>query len=148
MDLFNQMETEMQRIADEALRGFFSDMPVPHRYWQPRVDVHETADSLVVKMELGGVRADNLQVSLSPDARVLTVSGSRDEDDEERANRIRCYQLEIFFGPFERRIVLPNEVRIDRDGITASYRDGFLVVRLKKREYAEPEVRTVPITEG
>ncbi len=148
MDVFHQMETEMQRIADEAIRGFFSDIPAPHRYWQPRVDVHETADHLAVKVELGGVRADHLQVSLSPDARVLTIAGTRDEDAAERADRIRCYQLEIYFGPFERHIVLPQEVRVDRDGITASYREGFLVVLLPKKASTSPEVRSVPVTEG
>jgi HSP20 family protein len=110
--------------------------------------VYETADSLVVKVELGGVRPDNLQVSLSPDARVLTISGAREEEDAERADRIRCYQFEIYFGPFERHFVLPSEVRIDREGITASYRDGFLVVRLSKRTDADSEVRTVTISEG
>lgn len=148
IDLLRQLESEMQRIADEALRGFFSDVPLPNKYWQPRVDVHETATSIVVKVEIAGVKADQLSVSLSNDDRMLTISGARLEEDAERINRIRCYQLEIYFGSFERQIILPGEARIDRDGITATYKDGILVVTLPKRTNHSAESRAIPINDG
>jgi HSP20 family protein len=146
MDLWRQMESEMQRIAEEAMRGFFGDPIAQNRFWHPRADVHETADSVLVKMEIVGVRPDQLNVELSSDNRVLKVSGVRSEDDEERAQRIRCYQLEIYFGPFEREILLPHHVRIDRDAIVASYRDGFLLVTLPKSQQEEPPERAIVVT--
>ncbi len=147
MDLLRQLENEMQRIADEALRGFFADVPAPNKFWQPRVDVHETSESVIVKMEIAGVKLEKLNVTLSNDDRVLTVTGERNEEDEERAERIRCYQLEIYFGAFERQIVLPVEARIDREGITANYRDGILVVQLPKRVQQSPETTRIIINE-
>lgn len=147
MDLLRQMESEMQRLADEALRGFFSDIPAPNRFWQPRVDMHETPDAVLVKMEIAGMKAERFRVWLSNDDRILTVSGERTESGEERVERVRCYQLEIYFGPFERQIVLPGDARVDRDGIVASYRDGILVVTLPKRVGATLEARSVPVTE-
>jgi len=147
LDLLRQMENEMQRIADEALRGFFTDVPAPNKFWQPRVDVHETPESLIVKVEIAGVKADQLNVSLSSDDRLLTVSGERSEEGFERKDRIRCYQLEIYFGPFERQIVLPGSVRIHRDGITATYKEGFLVVTLPKRPDQAPETRKISISQ-
>lgn len=148
MDLLRQLENEMQRIADEALRGFFADVPAPNKFWQPRVDVHETSDSVIVKMEIAGVKLEKLNVTLSSDDRVLTVTGERNEEDEERAQRIRCYQLEIYFGAFERQIVLPVEARIDREKITANYRDGILVVELPKRVQQAPETTRITINEA
>jgi HSP20 family protein len=148
MDLLRQLENEMQRIADEALRGFFADVPAPNKFWQPRVDVHETSDSVIVKMEIAGVKLEKLNVTLSSDDRVLTVTGERNEEDEERARRIRCYQLEIYFGAFERQIVLPVEARIDREKITANYRDGILVVELPKRVQQAPETTRITINEA
>lgn len=147
MDLLRQLENEMQRIADEALRGFFADAPAPNKFWQPRVDVHETSNSVIVKMEIAGVKLEKLNVTLSSDDRVLTVTGERNEEDEERAQRIRCYQLEIYFGAFERQIVLPVEARIDREKITANYRDGILVVQLPKRVPQAPETTRITINE-
>jgi hypothetical protein len=73
-DLIRQMEREMQQIHDEAFRGFFT-LPAggSSRFWQPSVDIHETAAGLLIKMELAGTRADDLQVSLSPDDRASAV---------------------------------------------------------------------------
>ena len=147
-DIIRQMEREMQQITDEAFHGFFS-LPVggASRFWQPSVDIHETKDSILVKMELAGTKADDLQVSLSPDDRVLTISGARAEDRDDREGRVGCHQLEIYFGPFERSLALPGGIPLDRDGITASYRDGFLLVTLPKRPARrETETRLIPIT--
>ena len=146
LDLLRQMENEMQRIADETLRGFLTDVPIPNRFWQPRVDMHETPDSVLVKVELSGVNPEKLNVSLSSDDRILTISGERAEEDRERTDRIRCYQLEIYFGPFERDIILPGDVRIDREGIAASYREGFLLITLPKRNDRGSGVRSIPVT--
>ena len=108
-DIIRQMEREMQQMTDEAFRA---SMPSPwggaSRFWQPSVDIHETEGSVLIKMELAGTRADDLQVSLSPDDRVLTISGVRAEDRADREGRARCHQLEIYFGPFERSVVLPG----------------------------------------
>ena len=147
IDLLRQMEAEMARIADETLRGFLSDAPAPNRYWQPRVDVFETPDSVVVKAEISGVKSENLTVELGSDDRVLTIAGERYEDDGDRGDRIRCYQLEITFGPFERQILLPTDTRIDREGITANCKDGFLVVTLPKRDKTVSEARSIQISE-
>jgi len=84
-------------------------------------------------------------VALSPDDRVLTVSGTRTEGHADREGRLRCHQLEIYFGPFERSVGLPG-VPVNRDAITASYRDGFLLVTLPKRQMPpRPQKRMIPI---
>lgn len=146
LDILRQMEREMQRIADDALRGFFADVPVPNRFWQPRADVYETADAIVLKVDVAGVSLANLSVNLSSDDRFVTVAGERIEDDAERSERIRCYQLEVSFGPFERQIGLPEGVWVDRDGIDATYRDGILVVTLRKRAPRSSGDRSIPVT--
>ncbi|MDQ2687911.1 MAG: Hsp20/alpha crystallin family protein [Armatimonadota bacterium] len=146
-DIIRQMEREMQQLSDEAFRGFF-DVPGggAGRFWQPAVDIHETDGQLLVKMELAGARSEDLQVSLSPDDRVLTVSGMRTEGRADREGRQRCHQLEIYFGPFERSVGLPS-VPLNRDAITASYRDGFLSVTLPKRQTPpRPQKRVIPIS--
>lgn len=123
----------MQRMADEAMRAFLMGEPPPDHFWQPRVDVYETVDAILVKMEMAGVRAASLNVGLSADDRHLLVSGERSEDDAERASRIRCYRLEIYFGPFDCRIPLPPGIHYVRDAVTARYADGILTVSLPKR---------------
>lgn len=152
-DIIRQMEKEMERLT-EGWRSFFDPLPVPGRFWQPRTDVYETADNLVVKVEAAGLRVDpatgalmDVHVELSPDGRVLSIRGQRTEDSAEIAGRVRCYRLEIYFGAFELEIPLPGEVTVDRDQIVGSYKDGFLMVVLPKVARPEKTVaRTIPVT--
>ncbi|BDI29666.1 heat-shock protein Hsp20 [Capsulimonas corticalis] len=150
-DIIRQMEREMQQLSDEAFRGFFAvPMGGAGRFWQPPVDIHETEEALLVKMELAGARADDLQVALSSDDRVLTISGARGETHLDREGRVRCHQLEIYFGPFERAIALPTSIPIERDNLKATYRDGFLIITLPKKPTPKekPQTRVIPISNG
>jgi HSP20 family molecular chaperone IbpA len=115
--------------------------------------VYETEDTLVVKVEAAGLRVDpatgalaDVHVELSGDGRLLTIRGQRFEDGGERSGRVRCYRLEIYFGPFELEIPLPGDVEVEREQITGNYKDGFLTVLLPKvqREQRAP-ARTIPV---
>ena len=147
-DIIRQMEREMQQLSDEAFRGFFA-IPAggAGRFWQPPIDIHETDEAVLVKVELAGVKADDLQVSLSPDDRLLNVSGSRGESVRDREGRTRCHQMEVYFGPFERAVALPSGIRLDRDAIKATYKEGFLLVTLpKKRGLDKAGPQIIPIS--
>lgn len=147
-DILRQMEMEMQRLSDEALLSVFGPLGAAERFWQPPVDVCETEEALVVKAEIAGVQPDRINVSLSADDRMLVISGIRAEDEEERRARVRCYQLEIYYGPFERHIALPPDIPVDRDHISATYRNGVLTVCISKRVQAEtPVTRRIPVVE-
>ncbi len=145
-DLLRQMETDMQRFAEEAFLGFYDQPGTMNRFWQPHADVHENDGGVLIKMELAGVSAEDVNVALSADGRALTVSGTRGERAGEREARCACHQLEIYFGPFERTFILPPDTPIDRDNISATLRDGFLTVTLPRRAKTAP--RTIPINAG
>jgi HSP20 family protein len=138
------MEREMQQFGDEMFRGFFD--PGNGRFWQPSVDIYESENNLIVRVELPGVRSEDINVSLSADDRILTVGGVRKEPAGERGERLRCHQLEIYFGPFERTVALPPGVRVIRDEINAIHKEGFLVVTLPMAPEAQiPFTRSIPI---
>ncbi len=138
VDIFRQMELEMLRQTDPSIGTVF---------FQPCVDMYETDAALVIKMELAGVKPSKLQIELSADDRTMTISGERLESGDEHRDRIRCHHLEIFFGAFQREITLPATVPFDRENISATYKDGFLVISLPKRSAHSPEKRTITITE-
>lgn len=124
LQMFRQLEADLRLGASRAAQAID---------FQPGLDMYETANALVVKLELAGVDPSRLDITLSGDDRMLSVRGERRESDPENEGRIRCYHLEIFFGGFQREIALPPEMRFDRDAIAANYRDGFLVISLPKR---------------
>ncbi len=92
--------------------------------WHPPTDVYETEDSLVVKMEIAGMRDEDLEVAVQ--GSLLMVSGSRSDSLERKA----YHQMEIPFGRFSVSIQLP--VPVNTDHASAEYKDGFLTIQFPK----------------
>jgi HSP20 family protein len=98
----------------------------------PEADVIETKDQIRVLVELPGMEAKDIDLSLEKS--VLTVSGEKREerDGEDDA---RTYHLsERRWGRFSRSFVLPREV--EQDGIDAHFKDGVLTITIPKSEQA------------
>jgi HSP20 family protein len=102
------------------------------RMWLPAVDMHETADNLVLKMELPGVREKDVTVSITGD--LLSVKGERRWEDEGGDHKL--LHVERVYGPFERLIQLPMAVQADK--VKATYRDGVLEITLPKADDLKP----------
>lgn len=145
-DLLRQMEFEMQRCSAEAMRRLLECPTGYQEFWCPKADVYETEDEVVVRVEIAGVQRESLNVSLSSDRRVLSVSGFRGEKHTDERRKIRYHQLEVYFGSFERDIPLPHGVPVNADEISATYREGFLIVTLPKSPETQVS-RVIPITE-
>ncbi len=90
------------------------------------MDVFETEESVAVRIEIPGVRGEDIRVNV--DGEILRISGIRRVPESARVKRL--HQMEIAFGSFERevRIALP----FDRGGVNAHLEDGFLLVTLPK----------------
>ena len=104
--------------------------------WSPAVDILETDDSVVVRLEMAGVRGDDLRVNV--DGELLRIRGIRRTPDTAGVRRL--HQMEIAFGPFETTVRLG--VPFDRGGVTAHLEDGLLEVRLPKRGAVRVEIET------
>lgn len=143
-DLVRQMEFEMQRCSAEAMRRLFELPPGSQEFWLPKADVYETEEALVVRVEVAGIHKESLNVSLSSDKRILSIRGIREERHIDERRKIRYYQLEVYFGTFERDIALPKDISVNSENLRATYRDGFLVVTLPKSNEAQIS-RVIPI---
>lgn len=128
------MQSEMLGRLRESVPGRRWASPWQHKIWRPPTDVYETDDSVVVKVEVAGMKSDDFCISL--DAKSLVISGVRHDP----AAKLGYQQMEILYGHFETEVYLPRAV--DTEGIEATYTDGFLSVRLPK---AKP--RRVPVVD-
>lgn len=102
--------------------------------WQPNVDVYQTEEAVVVMVELAGIQAE--MVDISVDGRVLHLAGAR--VPHFLPGRRQFYQLEIPQGPYERTVRLP--VPVDGDRSEAHYRDGFLEIVLPLMQPYRPTI--------
>lgn len=100
------------------------------------MDIFETDDEVVVRLEMAGVRGENLRVNV--DENVLRIRGVRTIPDATGVRRL--HQMEIAFGPFETHVRLG--IPFDREGVSAHLEDGLLDVRLPKRRPVRVEVET------
>ncbi|MBN1881535.1 MAG: Hsp20/alpha crystallin family protein [Deltaproteobacteria bacterium] len=110
---------------DEFFGDFVTDDEDRSRF-VPSVDIKENKKSLVVKAEIPGMDAKDIDLTLEKD--MLIISGERtDEKEEEDEN---YYRRETSYGSFRRSLKLPVEVEADK--IKADYKNGVLTVKLPK----------------
>ena len=89
-------------------------------HWVPNTDVYVTDEGLVIKVELAGMRRDDLELTV--DGNRLTISGYR--PDGCRTAKCSFLLMEINYGAFESVIELPSG--FDLGQARASYQNGFL----------------------
>ena len=107
--------------------------------WNPRCDVTESDNEMIIHAELPGVAAEDMDVEVKDS--VLTIKGEKRTETTEKKNGDNTYS-ERFFGSFQRSIAIPN---VDADKIEADLKDGVLEVRLPKVTPPEPAPKKVTI---
>ena len=110
-------------------------------HWVPSTDVYVTDGGLVIKVELAGMKSDNLEINVEGNR--LRISGSR--PDCCRATKCSFLLMEINYGPFERYIELP--AGYDLSLARAAYLNGFLRIDVPVA-VSHPKSTKVPIAEG
>jgi HSP20 family protein len=123
----------MNRLFEDASRGWRSDEPSATTTWSPAVDIFETEGEIVVKAELPGM--DRKDIALSLENNVLTIRGERRFEKE--AKEDNYHRIERAYGGFSRSFSIPTTV--DEEKIRADYKDGVLKIALPKREQAKPK---------
>ena len=124
---FFEIGTDLGRLAEELSRGGLK--VARGKLWEPRIDVFEDVDKIVMRVEIAGVRGDDLSLIYVPERNSLLIRGIRLQ--EEFAERASAHQLEIYYGEFEREQPLPV-LPVRPSGIRAQYRNGFLTVFIPK----------------
>ena len=132
----------LRRQMDHLMETFFGREPFGYEKekWAPAVDVAETKDEIVIKVEVPGMDEKDLSVTLSGDN--LMIKGKKKSEKEEKDKHF--HRMERYCGSFQRIISLP--VSVDHETIKADYVKGVLEVRLPKKAEAKP--KEIPIKVG
>lgn len=111
-------------------------------YWAPQMEVFQRGKEMVVRADLPGLSADDVQIDVEDG--VLTISGERRQTNEDRQEGF--YRSERSYGTFARSIALPEGV--DEEQVNARYEHGVLEVTVPLPQQQRQRGRRVQIQSG
>lgn len=130
VERLSTLRQEMDRLWELTFPGrataFFSG-------WCPVLDLFDSEDRLVAKVELPGLKREDIDVAYQEGA--LTITGER-KQEETATKDSQPYRTERFSGRFQRSLTIPVPIQVDK--IQATYQDGILTVIMPKSEEAKP----------
>ena len=140
-------------VLQNRLNSIFQDFARPDEASEalsagnfvPAVDVYEDAEKLVLKLEVPGIRREDLDIRV--EGRTLTVKGERKFESEEKEENF--HRIERRYGSFVRSFTLPSTVNTEE--VAALSTDGVLSITLAKKPEAKPkqiEVKIAPAAEA
>jgi HSP20 family protein len=128
---FEFLEEQGRRSFDTLLEAYKTSVS-----FRPAADFYETIQGLVLRLELAGVAAEDVSLTLT--GHELVVRGRRRPPAPQDIRRF--VHLEMAYGIFERRFRL--SIPVDSQGVEARYADGILEVHLPRKT---PQTRTIPV---
>ena len=134
----------IRREMDRLWNRVFGETPLARIFaeaWSPRVDLTETKDSFIVKAELPGLEAKDVNVSIS--GNVLTIKGEKKKEEEEKDEH--HHYVERYYGSFQRSFQLPANVMNDK--IEANFNKGVLKLTLPKTDEAKKKEIEIKVKE-
>jgi len=127
-----------QREMSRLVESFFGpEAPSFHGAWAPSMDVAETENDVVVKADVPGMTADDINVTLA--GNVLTISGEK--KDERKESKGSYSVVERRYGKFQRSVTLP--AGIDSEKAQAEFKNGVLSITIPKTE--ETRAKKIPV---
>lgn len=116
----------------------------PKQKWSPEnnvgelaIDAYETDNELIILSPVAGITPKDLEISMEED--MLIIKGKRAKPETTEKNKEYFYK-ECFWGRFEKKLILPEEVDIAK--IKASIKSGILTLKIpKKRKTKKKEIR-------
>ena len=97
------------------------------------VDMYETDQDVVIKSSVPGVKAEDIDITITGDT--LTIKGeTKAEEKVEKANYVR---QERRYGAFSRSVTLPTSIVAEK--AKAEFENGVLTLTLPKAEEVKPK---------
>ena len=114
--------------------------------WRPAVEIKQSDSEYKVKVQLPGVKKDNIKVDIDND--FMTISAEMNEEKEEQEQHeenIKYHTCEFRYGKYQRTISFDTPVKSQES--SAKYKDGILTVTVPKQHIEEKHSKTLEITE-
>ena len=135
-------QSGFDQLFREAFSSRVGETEFSTRSWAPPVDIYETEDAIVLKAELPGVDAKDVEVRVEDNT--LYLKGERKFEKEVKEQNY--HRVERSYGSFARSFSLPNSISADQ--VKAEFKDGLLTLTMPKREEAKPKTIKIDVTKN
>lgn len=136
------LQNRLNSIFQDYNRGEGTGESMTTASFVPPVDVYEDDHRIVLKLEIPGMKLEDLDIQLENNN--LTVRGERKFESEEKEENF--HRIERRYGSFYRSFTIPNTV--NPDSVKADYDAGVLRIQLEKRAEAKPKQIKVQVGQG
>jgi HSP20 family protein len=131
LTLQDDLDQLLRGFAEPFSNGFRSRLPATFQNQAfPPVNVSETEKHYMVSVELPGMDAEDIDIEVMGNQ--LSISGERKWEEEKQGKEF--HRVESQYGSFSRSLTLPENLRLDREAIEATFQKGVLEVRIPKVE--------------
>ncbi len=143
-------ETYLESLEKE-FNNFIKDRLMPSHSlnklfaWRPAIEVKQNDKEYTVKVQLPGVKKDNIIVELDND-NLMTITAEaheEHEEDEQRKHNERYHTSEFRYGKYQRSISFDNPVKIEE--ADADYKNGVLTICVPKKNQQPSESKRLKI---
>ena len=112
--------------------------------WRPAIEVKQNDKNYKVKVQLPGVKKDDIEVELDNDFMTITaeIQEEREEKKEEEKNE-RYHTSEFRYGKYQRTISFDAPIKPDES--TAEYKDGLLTIIVPKHNVEQTKPKKLKI---
>lgn len=139
----------------QELNNFLRDTLLTHTFanplnvkknsiWRPAIEVKQCKDNYKVKVQLPGIKKDDIEIELDNDFMTITAEIQEEREEKEEADKnARYHTSEFRYGKYQRTISFDQPIKSDE--ATAKYKDGVLKITIPKQNIEETKPKKLEI---
>ena len=144
---FDSIHNELNNfLRDTILNPMFSNPLALKKtsIWRPAVEVKQSKDAYKVKVQLPGVKKDDIEIDLDSDFMTITAKIEEErEEKEQKEENLKYHTCEFRYGKYQRTISFDHPIKVEESH--AEYNNGVLTIRIPKQKPEERQKKHLEI---
>lgn len=145
---FDSIHNELNNFLRDTLIGTHFSNPLTMKkesIWRPAIEVKQNDKKYKVKVQLPGVKKDDIKVEIDNDFMTISAEIEEEKEKKEEHENERYHTSEIRYGRYQRTISFDHPIKVDES--SATYKNGVLVINIPKQKVEEAKAKMLEIKE-
>ena len=146
---FDSIHNELNNfLRDTVINPSFSHQLAMKKVstWRPAVEIKQSENDYIVKVQLPGVNKDDIEVELDNDFMTITAKIEEEKAEKEQDEKnLKYHTCEFRYGKYKRTISFDQPIR--SEDADADYKNGILTIKLPKQQIEQAKTRKLEIKE-